>query len=294
MLGGRLLSNWVGAQRSSRDRPSADRVARLDALGFSWNPRDEQFEERCAEYVAFREKHGHVRIGQHTALGNWARAVRTRWKDGTLGDGRLPILESIGFLFDPHEERWQRRLQELRAFKNAHGCFPAAKEGRVGEWVHNQRNSYKWGELSKERAAQLEALGVRWSVLDQRWEEFFAELVELKKATGSLSPPKGTPLQSWVSRQRKAHFEGKLAAERTARLEALGFPWDARANVGTKGAANPKAKLSRKEVLRIYADPRSYPEIAQDYGIHRESVGNIKRGISWSEGLACFPQSELQ
>lgn len=42
-----------------------------------------------------------------------------------------------------------------------------------------------------------------------------------------------------------------------------------------------RAKLSRDQVLAIRTDERMHHVIAQDYGIRRESVGNIKRRLTW-------------
>lgn len=54
---------------------------------------------------------------------------------------------------------------------------------------------------------------------------------------------------------------------------------------GAEGEYNGRAKLTEVDVLSILQDPRPYPVIASEYGIHRESVGNIKRRITWTHLL---------
>lgn len=51
---------------------------------------------------------------------------------------------------------------------------------------------------------------------------------------------------------------------------------------GAAGEHNGRAKLTREDVLAIRADPRPYPVIAAQYGLNRESIGNIKRRITWT------------
>jgi hypothetical protein len=54
---------------------------------------------------------------------------------------------------------------------------------------------------------------------------------------------------------------------------------------GAEGSSNGRAKLTDADVLRIRKDDRPYPVIAAQYGIGRESVGNIKRRITWKHIL---------
>lgn len=48
-----------------------------------------------------------------------------------------------------------------------------------------------------------------------------------------------------------------------------------------RGAAAGGAKLTEASVLAIRQDTRAYSEVAEQYGIHPKSVGNIKRGFTW-------------
>lgn len=49
-----------------------------------------------------------------------------------------------------------------------------------------------------------------------------------------------------------------------------------------KGKANPNAKLTRKQVYAIRADPRTYRKIAADHGVSVAQVSNIKRRKQWA------------
>lgn len=50
---------------------------------------------------------------------------------------------------------------------------------------------------------------------------------------------------------------------------------------GIKGERHPLSKLVPSQVKKIRKDPRSYPEIAADYGVSRTLIGRIKLRKTW-------------
>ena len=95
---------------------------------------------------------------------------------------------------NPAEQRkWDDRLKQLKAYKRSHGNCDVpqryAANPQLGTWVQTQRQYYKLGELSEDRAELLEELGFQWVVkrgprgLDLRREEFEDEdLVESEES----------------------------------------------------------------------------------------------------------------
>ncbi len=79
---GYRLRVWVDVQRSMRSEMSAERKARLDALGFVWHQRFEQWEVGYSHLKIFVEEHGHCRVtlGYKSAdgyrLGHWVNTAR--------------------------------------------------------------------------------------------------------------------------------------------------------------------------------------------------------------------------
>lgn len=49
------------------------------------------------------------------------------------------------------------------------------------------------------------------------------------------------------------------------------------------GEANGNSRLTAGDVLKIYADRRPQRVIAAEFGIDRSNVGQIKRGLIWSQ-----------
>ena len=151
-----------------------------------------------------------------------------------MSAGRVRRLEELGFIWDRFGSAWEKRLNELQAFKKDHGhCnVPAAYKDnpQLARWVVTQRNNYKQGKLEDEYIRGLEALGFTWDFHAQLWEERFSQLLAFKKAHDHCNVPatyKDNPqLGAWVSRLRKDYKKGKLENRYISRLDALGFTWD--------------------------------------------------------------------
>jgi hypothetical protein len=120
------------------------------------------------------------------------------------------------------------------AYKAAHGdCnVPAtyADDPPLGRWCDGQRQAKKRGTLAPERIAALEKLAFVWDVLDAFWDEMFGRLSAYKLVHGDCNVldvyPADPPLGVWCHNQRSLARRGRLAAERIARLNALGFSWE--------------------------------------------------------------------
>jgi len=233
---------WVNTQRQAKRAGtlSEERIKRLNALGFVWDPIDAVWEQRFAELVAYKAQDGdcHVpnKYPENPALGVWVNNQRGRKRAGTLSQERIKRLDALGCVWDPFDVVWEQRFAELVAYKTQHGdCRVPAKypeNSALGVWVNTQRAQKRAGTLSKERSDRLDALGFVWEPQDADWEERFAELVAYKTQHGDCHVPRKYPenpaLGVWVNNQRAAKRAGTLSKKRIARLNALGFVWDLR------------------------------------------------------------------
>jgi len=265
------LASWVAVQRARKatGKLSAERIAALDALGFSWRvswsggrPSGQAWEEMFAMLKQFRLENGHANVPQkfvtNRKLGWWVTTQRRDRRKGKLDSTQITRLDEIGFDWSPQhggvssdDEGWRKMLEYLRSFKNEHGhCrVPGQWSGnpKLANWVATQRRFKKHGELKAERIAALDAIGFEWilerrgtlPLLNQRgnmltvaqaWDAMFVALQKYREAHGNCLVPqrfKENPkLADWVSEQRMAYNRGQLAAERTHRLDKLGFDWD--------------------------------------------------------------------
>lgn len=93
-------------------------------------------------------------------LGLWCNKQRAFYKENRLRKDREERLRSIGFVFDPLEEEWNRRLEQYRRYVEESGSAYISRrtdfEGEhLGAWVETQRKWYNAGKLSKEREEKL-------------------------------------------------------------------------------------------------------------------------------------------
>ena len=99
--------------------------------------------------------------------------------------------------------------------------------GSLGGWVSVQRRNE--AKLSPERLAKLERFV--WDALDAFWDEGFTHLQQYVAEHGHArvlqrTVVEGYRLGGWVSNQRAN--KDQLSPERLAKLDSLGFIWDAK------------------------------------------------------------------
>ena len=94
------LSQWAGRQRVAKrtGKLSAERVRRLDELGFPWDAQDQlaQLEQATWESMynalaAYRRRHGHSEVPSEESVGlsRWVRMQRVAKRTGRLSAERI-------------------------------------------------------------------------------------------------------------------------------------------------------------------------------------------------------------
>lgn len=161
-------------------------------------------------------------------LGQWVGTQR--YLKDKLSPVRVGKLDSLGFVWDPHAERWEAGFKYLRQFFDEKGhCRVKVKEiyrgFALGSWVSHQR----WNKqtLGQDRLTRLEQLPFSWDPEDEVWEERYAQLLVFKEQNGhSLVPynyPKNPELGRWTNKVRSK--KDKLRSDRIKKLDSIGFVW---------------------------------------------------------------------
>lgn len=99
------LARWVHHQRTQKRAGALAqrRVDALDAIGFRWEPQDDQWEQGFEGWKAFVAEHGHSDIPAHAEsstglhLYPWAWEQRVRRQAGAMSPSRIAILDAAGF-----------------------------------------------------------------------------------------------------------------------------------------------------------------------------------------------------
>ena len=229
------IGTWVKTQRTSKDSLAPERVSRLNALGFSWDPASEQWESLFCALKDFHQKHGHCRVAAGSKvngvkLGTWVNTQR--YTRSELSEDRRKRLDSLGFIWEPTNELWEKGFQCLKKFADREGHCRVPVEFfesnfNLGRWAATQRTKRKI--LTRERINRLDSLGFTWDVLTDKWQERFELLLKFKKSYGNCEVPQsytseGIKLGWWVRVLRRDR--SNLSKERINQLDSLGFNWD--------------------------------------------------------------------
>jgi hypothetical protein len=255
------LGDWVHFQRVQKwsGRLSAERIRRLEQIGFDWISRghsaefrdsaywDTNWDNMLAELKQFKRRFGHTWVPSsppnHPTLSRWVSRQRRLKQQGQLSRDRRRKLEAAGFDWrspSVAKQRWERCFARLLEFRRRFGHCHVPAEWKenitIGRWVVKTRMQRKMGLLSAEQVRRLNEVGFVWDPISKRssehdaiWARSLAQLVAFRKKHGHWCVPTDQPkfhsLRVWMDNQRINYSRGWLSADRIKRLEKVRFPW---------------------------------------------------------------------
>lgn len=205
--------------------------------------------------VRYRSKYGNLLIPKRyvtpegLSIGSWIttqRNVRNGRVPGCLTQSQILRLEALSIVWENRlETAWEDAFAYAEEYRSEYGnllvpvqyCSPDGF--RLERWISNLRqqraNGERQGLLTKERIARLDALGMVWDAVSERWEKNYAEAVHYFNMYGSLNVPAGYKTESgfalgaWLRNLRRAYHEksGTLTSTQITRLETIGMVWEA-------------------------------------------------------------------
>lgn len=112
------LGAFVNATRVQRNKGvlSAERIAKLDAVGFLWGKdmriredgMNEVWKNRFDELLEYKQMYGNCKVPggwkENAQLGNWVHQQRQAKKNGKLHSERIRLLEEIGFVWETYKQ----------------------------------------------------------------------------------------------------------------------------------------------------------------------------------------------
>ena len=112
---------------------------------------------------------------------------------------RIRVLDAVGFDWDPHNDCWNVRFEQLCEFKVHFGhCLVPIKYSaipKLGPWVSKQHYNYKLQKEGKpslmtaERIRELESIGFDWGTSQTDWSVRLQQLCEFKAHFGHCLVP---------------------------------------------------------------------------------------------------------
>ena len=185
----------------------------------------------------YKKKNNHSsvpkNIGDDKTLPAWVQTQRRCCKN----KDRTDLLNSIGFLWNPHEGNWMKMYERLLEYKNKYkDCripFRYKPDPPLGLWVDRQRQQCH----RQDRKDILNDIGFCCNKKEAAWMDNYNLLIAHQKKFKStrISRQGCTKLRSWVHDQRKNRL--KIAKHRVDLLNDIGFDWN-------RDASRPKKKIA--------------------------------------------------
>lgn len=235
------LSVWATRQRKAykQGKLSEYRIEKLESIGFSWLPFDDNWEDMIIQLREYFTKYGNCDVPQqykaNQKFANWCTTQRGLYNKNKLSQDRIVSLQVLGFVWNPLECEWQNMFRSMNEYKITYGNCNVPKryndDPDLGRWCQQQRVMYKRNLICMERISKLESIGFVWNTLIEKWEVMFLKLAEYCKNNGNSDVPisyiiEDERLGLWVSVQRRRYEKKKLSEDRINRLNSLSFVWD--------------------------------------------------------------------
>jgi len=214
------LGNWVNTQRRYFKllELKEERIKLLNDINFVWEVNDNKIWEDTFELLS-EYYHMHNRfpekgeVYKENILGNWVIQQRRFYKQGNLSFDKENKLNSIGFIWDMHQDRREEIANRILAFKQQYGHLNIPENyvingNKLLLQTYVLRKGYKKGILSNEIINKLNSIGFEWDKENYKDRVIYGEyhlynilkennmgIVELSKLIGVQR----TSVGSWVN-----------------------------------------------------------------------------------------------
>lgn len=220
-----------------------------DSLTASW-------ELMYQEAKQYKETHGNLNVSRRYVttdgycLGNWLcrqRMVYSGKCAGILTAKQISLLNDIGMRwYDYTSDSWNTYYSALCEYKKEHGhldipVWYVTPDGlKVGKFLANLKTSKSTGRKNKyltpDHIAALDNLGMIWSKVDYKWENYYLACAKYHLDNHHLNipvtyiSPEGLRIGQWLRRQRNLRYSRipgtPLTDTQIQRLEEIGMIWE--------------------------------------------------------------------
>ena len=220
------------------------------------NGYDFVFEQNYHAAVAYYKEHGNLECPHgfidHDGirLYDWCNFLRSQFKKcgrSFLTEEQFKLLDAIGMRWvSKHDVQWDEFFNCLAAYKKRTGNTDIGatyKEGDVplGRWYRRQKELYRSGNLRKDRAERLLALGCNLKIEDV-WERHYQAVKACAEHTGSRELP--PDLRRWLKRQMSCLQKGTLPEDRVQKMLAIGITAESHGNETQQSCSAPAIHVS--------------------------------------------------
>jgi hypothetical protein len=124
--------------------------------------------------VDYKTRYGDCLVGsshENKSLFVWVVGQRAKYRERTLAQTDIDLLNDIGMVWDARYHEWLLMLKRLEAFQRDFGHVQVTQsyhDKKLSKWASNQRAFYKAGKLSADRVEMLKKLGFKFEFPETR------------------------------------------------------------------------------------------------------------------------------
>ena len=228
-----ILYNWMlmQSEKYRKGKLSEEKIKSLKELkGWRWIQYDNflisKWYENYRNLKEFVAKNGKMPSSStdEAGLGYWVATQRRAFKEGTLEQNRIDMLEKIdGWYWSMHAQYtdWHVNYLKLKLFTEKHRRLPQLGDGEneLRNWVITQRKKYQ--NLSTEKVTLLENLEYWNPPKKYGWSTKYDKLKKFLAEYGRYPFPNEGSLSDWVDEQRNAYKSVQLSRRQMEFLESL-------------------------------------------------------------------------
>ncbi len=167
----------------------------------------------------------------YSKLNNWATKQRKSYKEGTLSQEKIELLEGlVGWEWNPFDDRWLSKFNLLVEYVDEHDSLPPARTPVIGPFCSRSRKEYKAGTLSQERINKFESISIwEWDIDKSKFMEKYRRIKAFLLEHGRLPDfSEDKVLGEWIQTVRRAYKRGDLEDYKKSLLDDLldiGWGW---------------------------------------------------------------------
>ncbi|KAK3604849.1 hypothetical protein CHS0354_000511 [Potamilus streckersoni] len=163
-------------------------------------------------------------------LYNWMANQRMRKNSGSLKNEELRKLNSINFVWDIVELKWNKRFKKLLIYRNINPDSwpkynrenPESEESQLSVFCQVIRKRYREGNLTNYWFKKMLDINFNFEGKTDNWTQYWQEIKDKLENRNSISSEElGKNACSWIYRHHKSYEEGTLSDYQNKKIEEL-------------------------------------------------------------------------
>jgi superfamily II DNA or RNA helicase len=169
------LSVWCGNVRKSNKTGnlSAEKIKRLDSIGFLWNVNDAIWHETYENLKKYLDKNTWDSLhSKNKFLFGWVSEQRKDYKRGKLAEEKIMLLNMLGIDWSPKTSNWDTMYKEFVKYRQTYNTarIPYADKSfkKLWLWCVFQRKRYRENKIPAAELQLLNEAGFEWKIKKRR------------------------------------------------------------------------------------------------------------------------------